>query len=875
MEYWKKQLSGQLPILELPSDKPRPASISSTGSSVQFKLSFETSSKLETLSRSERSTLFSVLLSIYYVLLYKYSGQPDIIIGAPVANRNSVDEELLFGFFLNMVPLRISCDTSNSFRQLLQKTRTIVHDAFTYQDIPFNALVETLKQQRDMNHTPIFQTMFAFQNFPIEPEVINETKITPLLTDRGASEYDLSLYMWNSENGLIGNFEYSLELFDRAMIERLSTHFTNIADFVVDKIDTAISATPILSDLERDLQVTKWNNTEVPIPNDKCIHDLFTDAVKNDPNAVAIITNGKSYTYKQLDEASDYVAGHLTSKGVNAGELVGISLHRHFAMIAGLLGILKAGAAYVPLDPNYPRERLTYMIENADMRYIVTQESIRDDLFQSPGDVSLILIDPELMDLKASQQKKKPVSISPQHTAYTIYTSGSTGKPKGVRIRHQSVVNFLQSMKQAPGIQSTDIVMAVTTLSFDISILEILLPLSMGACSVIVDQDTARDGLKLSNLISESKATIMQGTPSTWRLLTAAGWKGAPGLKSLCGGEPLPHDLIRELLPKVKELWNMYGPTETTVWSTCCRITDAAAPVFIGRPIANTKTFILDNSLQLLPIGVPGELFIGGIGLAEGYHKRPELTAEKFITSPYSNGLIYRTGDLARYRNDGSIEYLGRIDSQVKIRGFRIELGEIENVLLTYPDLRQCVAISKEFSPGDIRLLLYYSLNSSGSCTVTDLRKHLRKYLPEYMVPQHFIEIDSMPLTPAGKIDRKALPLPFATAVHEQPSNSEPQTQGEIYLARIWMEELGISKINKDDNFFDIGGHSLLSIKVITRVKTEKGIDIHPRSMMLNSLSKIAALHFSDSIKNVEPVLQKVGKLSLQEKIGRFFGIRK
>jgi amino acid adenylation domain-containing protein len=871
MEYWKNLLSGQLPILELPSDKSRPASISSNGSSVQFKLSLETSSKLERLSRSEQSTLFSILLSVYYVLLSKYSGQSDIIIGAPVANRNSVDEELLFGFFLNMIPLRLSCDTGQSFRQLLQKTKTIVHDAFTYQDIPFNVLVDMLKLQRDLNHTPIFQTMFAFQNFPIEPEVINGMTITPLLTDRGASEYDVSLYMWNSGNGLIGNFEYSTELFDSITIERLATHFVNIANFVAEKIDTPIAATPILSEFERNVLISDWNNTDAPIPNNKCIHDLFADAVKKGPNSVAIITNGHSYTYQQLDEASDFVAGLLTAKGVNAGELVGISLHRHFGMVAGLLGILKAGAAYVPLDPNYPRERLTYMIENADMRYIVTQKSISSDLFQSPGNVSVILIDPELNDLKNGKQKKSCASISPQHIAYTIYTSGSTGKPKGVKIRHQSVVNFLQSMKKTPGIQNTDVVLAVTTLSFDISVLEILLPLSTGACSVIVDQDTARDGQKLSNLISDSKATIMQGTPSTWRLLTASGWKGAPDLKSLCGGEPLPYDLIRELLPNVKELWNMYGPTETTVWSTCCRITDAAAPVFIGRPIANTKTFILDNSLQLVPIGVPGELFIGGIGLAEGYHKRTELTAEKFIANPYSDGLIYRTGDLARYRNDGSIEYLGRIDSQVKMRGFRVELGEIENVSLTFPDLRQCVAICKEFSPGDVRLLLYYSLNSSNSCTVTDLRKHLRKFLPEYMVPQHFMEMDSMPLTPGGKIDRKALPLHIATTAHEQTSDSEPQSQGEIYLAKIWREVLGINQIQKADNFFDIGGHSLLSIKVITRIKTEKGIDIHPRSMMLNSLSQIAALYFNDTEKNTEPVIQNVVKRSLGDKIRGFF----
>lgn len=871
LEYWKHQLKGVLPVLELPSEKIRPPALTYAGSCVHFSLRKETSKKLALLSKKEQTTTFSSLLSIFYILLSKYSGQNDIIIGAPVANRHNIEIENLIGFFLNMIPLRICCEKTQTYQEILQSIAGVVREAFEHQDIPFNVLVETLKPQRDLSHPPIFQVMFAYQNFPIEPSLIDDTTITPLLVDRAATEYDLSLYMWNSDEILSGIFEYSTDIFDRDAIERLTSHFVNIAEKITESIDVPVNKIDMLSDEERTLIIETWNKTDAAIPMYSCVHTLFTETAMDFPSANAVISRNRSYTYKELNDASDRIAMYLSARGILTGDLVGISLERHFEMIAALLAILKVGAAYVPLDPNYPKERLAYMIEDSGLHYIITQNNLKDLLPTNHESIQLICLEPGLTDLPSNSAPFKPAKVSTENTAYVIYTSGSTGKPKGVRIPHRAVVNFLKSMVKKPGICASDVVMAVTTLSFDISVLEILLPLTTGACIVVVENEIIQNGGKLIALLEDINPTIMQGTPSLWRLLIASGWKGRSRLKALCGGEPLPYDLIRELLPRVNELWNMYGPTEATVWATCFQIINTQDPVVIGYPIANTKTYILDATMQPLPVGVSGELFIGGTGLAEGYHNRPELTAEKFIKDPFSEGRIYRTGDLARYRKTGAIEFMGRIDSQVKIRGFRIEIGEIEQVTLNHQEIRQCAAICKEFSPGDTRLLLYFTLKSSGSITVSDLRKHLKSFLPEYMVPQHFLEMDTLPLTPAGKIDRKLLPLPFQSDNQKIQNKSEIKTQAEIYLADIWKQILSIDTIQASDNFYDLGGHSLLSIKVITQVKNETGIEIHPKAMILNTLGQIAANHpFQNLTKDVPEAVQ-TNKVTLLKKIADFF----
>jgi amino acid adenylation domain-containing protein len=571
--------------------------------------------------------------------------------------------------------------------------------------------------------------------------------------------------------------------------------------------------------------------------------------------------------------AANCIAARLIENGIKHGDAVGICTSRHFGMVASLLGILKSGAAYVPLDPNYPRDRLTYMINDASILMIITDDANQAMVSSIAENVSILMVDPGVSGLYDTTEGTQLVSVPPECTAYIIYTSGSTGKPKGVRIPHSAVVNFLFSMRTAPGLKENDIVAAVTTLSFDISVLEIFLPLITGASCLLIMDEVIRDGIKLLQTIKGNKVTVMQGTPSTWRLLISAGWKGSPDLKALCGGEPLPSDLLKELYPRVYQLWNMYGPTETTVWTTCQLITDPESPVLIGRPIHNTTAYILDETVQPLPVGVHGELYIGGDGLAQGYHNRPELTEAKFISNPFSNGKLYKTGDLARFHEDGKIECLGRIDSQVKIRGFRIELGEIEHVISTHSGVRQSVAVCKEYAPGDLRLLLYYVLHTSGAFTATELRKHLRSFLPDYMIPQHFIELETMPLTPAGKIDRKGLQLPIEIHAAIQSEKKAPVTPGELYLASIWREYLGIAIAYVNDTFFDLGGHSLISIQVISRIKTETGIEVQPKSLMFNTLGEIASIYKlkDNENKNVntrknEPIVSRVMRFFRRER---------
>jgi amino acid adenylation domain-containing protein len=541
-------------------------------------------------------------------------------------------------------------------------------------------------------------------------------------------------------------------------------------------------------------------------------------------------------------------------------------------MVAAMLGILKTGAAYVPLDPDYPHDRLAYMIKDSGLKRIIIHESLFNGMKDFAADIKLITIESCIIS-PTQELPANYINPTSSNIAYIIYTSGSTGKPKGVRIQHKSVVNFIKSMQIKPGINKNDNIMAITTLSFDISVLEILLPLALGASCTIVESDFAKNGKKLLEIIENSKITIMQATPGTWRLLLENGWKGTPTLKALCGGEALPDDLHRELTSKVMELWNMYGPTETTVWATCCQIKEYSKPVSIGYPIANTTTYILDSFLQPLPVGVPGQLYIGGEGLAESYHNMPELTSEKFITNPLSGKKFYATGDQARYLTNGAIEFLGRIDSQVKIRGFRIELSEIETVALNHPVIKECAVISKEFAYNDVRCIIYYTVKTKNTYTASDFRHHLKTFLPDYMIPQHFIELQSMPLTPSGKIDKKLLVSQFEKASSNKQVKTEPVTQQEVYLASVWKNILGINSISKTDNFFELGGHSLLSIKVISQIRNETGIEIHPRSMMLNSLEQIAANHSFNNLSQSKTIEKTTSYF--HNKINQFFKRKK
>ncbi|MEE9118017.1 MAG: amino acid adenylation domain-containing protein, partial [Calditrichia bacterium] len=556
-------------------------------------------------------------------------------------------------------------------------------------------------------------------------------------------------------------------------------------------------------------------------------------------------------SYAELNTRSDRLAAYLVTEGVKVGDFVGICMKRSVDMLIGMFGILKSGAAYLPLDPAYPQDRLKFMIEDAAVQRIVTEKRIEEEFLREllPSDA---LICYDQMDDVFQQQDcsvLEAVKTDPEHNAYVIYTSGSTGKPKGVQVPHRAVINFLTSMAERPGMTDEDVLLAVTTLSFDIAVLELYLPLFVGAKTVIASQEMAADGKRLLEAIERYGITMMQATPATWRILLAENWKDDHKLKVLCGGEPFPNDLQEDILARASSVWNMYGPTETTVWSTCCQIVNAEAAIHIGKPIGNTQTYVLTESMQIAPIGVIGELYIGGDGVTHGYLNRPELTADRFVKNPFSNngsGHFYGTGDLARMLPDGNIECLGRIDNQIKLRGFRIELGELESVLSNHPSVDKCVAAVREDQPGDARLVGYVVPKTGMEIRASDLKNHLRTKLPDYMVPQHFVELEELPLTPAGKVDRKHLPAPDQTSSHKTNGFVAPRDTLEVQLATLWKKTIGVESIGVTDNFFDIGGHSLLAVRLFSHIER-----------MIGAKLPLALLYQAPTVEQLSAILKE------------------
>ncbi|MFT3781759.1 MAG: amino acid adenylation domain-containing protein [Nibricoccus sp.] len=575
----------------------------------------------------------------------------------------------------------------------------------------------------------------------------------------------------------------------------------------------------MLTELERNKLLVEWNNTARDYPRHLCIHELFEQQSAAQPDRIAVVAGDERLTYAELDARSSRLADSLRARGVAADEPVGLCLERTAALVVGVLGILKAGGAYVPLDPAYPADRITYVLKDSRTRIIVTQRHLAATLPKTTAEALLL---EELPSSATQPTVDKPATTS-NNLAYIIYTSGSTGRPKGVAVPHRAVVNFLHSMQRQPGLNPDDTLLAVTTLSFDISGLELFLPLSRGAKIVIATRETAADGEALVRKIDQHGITVLQATPASWRLMLASGWKGTPSLRALCGGEALPSSLARELVPRTKELWNMYGPTETTIWSTCCRVTDPD-DIHIGRPIDNTEAYILDENQQLLSIGHAGELYLGGAGLARGYWNQPDLTARSFILHPFREGeRLYRTGDLARFRPDGTITCLGRLDHQVKLRGHRIELAEIEHQLALHPAIRQAVVVARGDAYDEKRLIAYFVPHNDTPMPMGELRAHLTRALPEFMIPSVFVPLASIPLTPSGKIDRNALPNPEAIPSLKTKEMVRPSNALQDKLVTIFKEVLGVPDVSVDESFFDLGGHSLLAVRLMSRVERETG----------------------------------------------------
>jgi amino acid adenylation domain-containing protein len=826
LSYWQRELAGAPSVLELPTDRPRPAMQSFRGQRLSLRLRREQYEALKAFSRASDVTLYMTLLAAWQVLLSRYSGQDDVVIGSPMANRDRPEFEELIGCFVNNVVMRGRLHGNPSFAEFLTRVKQTVLGAFDHRELPFERLVEALRPERSTSHNPIFQVLFTLHSFPTQtarPAGL-EVDVLDLPEVAGSSRFDLTLEMDEHEGGLRMAYEYVSDLFERATIEQLHARYLTLLDQVVRDASQTVQDIPLLNDDDAQQLLSRVNATGFEHDRSLSIHELVSAAAQRRPEAIAVEAADETLTYAALEQRSNQLAQLLRARGVGRGALVGVCLDRIAGLPVSLLAVLKAGAAYVPVDPAHPPERLGYTLTDAAVSCVITEARFSGAL--AGAGVPLIAVD----DQELAAMPVTPLSPSgdPSDLAYVIYTSGSTGRPKGVEIEHRQLVNFLRSMAREPGLGPDDVLLAVTTPSFDIAGLELFLPLSVGAKTVIASRGDVLDGERLRERLEACSATMMQATPATWRLLLDAGWEGKADLTALCGGEAMPRDLARDLGARVRALWNMYGPTETTVWSTLQQVTDHERDISIGRPIANTTVYVLDAAGRPTPVGVAGELCIGGEGVARGYRQRPELTAEKFVSLSIAGRpaeRVYRTGDVVRLRSDLSLEFVGRRDQQVKLRGYRIELGEIEAVLAEHPAVRRSVVIVRQDTPGDQRLVAYAVPNEGAELPIEELRAALRTRLPEYMVPSIIVPLAALPLTPNGKVDRKALPVP-PTSRAPGVTDSVAMTDVQRGVAAIWCSVLHLERVGLYENFFDLGGHSLLVIKVHALLKRQFEVEL-------------------------------------------------
>jgi aspartate racemase len=823
--YWHSTLDGELPVMQLSADYPRPVVSSFLRARASVALDPLVYRQIRNTCQQKNVTLFVFLLAAFKTLLLRHTTQEDIIVSSLSSASTPSAQGTNGQRFTNVLALRTNLEGNPDFVAVLKRVSKTVEEAGNNRDYPFEKLVEYI-QTRQASLSPIFQTMFILRDTPsaLAPTPISEDNLADV--EKHSNKFDLVVLVCPKGETLTVTWEYDTELFESTTILRLLDHYQVLLEGTGANPEQRLSELPLLTEAERHQLLVEWNDTKRDYPKDKCIHELFEAQVERIPDAVAVVGEGERLSYRELDDRADRLARQLRAIGVGPDVLVGICLERSVDLVVGLLGILKAGGAYVPIDPAYPAERIGLMIEDSAMTVLLTQERVRGNLPESRCRVVSLEQLASEGELHASDVTRE--SAGAENLAYVIYTSGSTGRPKGVEIQHKALVNFLHSMRQRPGLTPQDVLLSVTTISFDIAGLELFLPLVVGACVVIMSREVALDGRRLMEQLENSGATVMQATPATWRMLIDVGWSGRKDLKILCGGEALAGELASQLLERGASLWNLYGPTESTIWSTLYRVEAVDGAVPIGRPIGNTEIHILDRYLKPVPVGVPGELHIGGAGLARGYLNRPELTEEKFIRHPFStdpSARLYKTGDLARYLSDGNIEYLGRLDHQIKIRGFRIELGEIESMLSQYPSVRENVVVAWEVAPGDKRLVAYCVFAQTPPPAAESLRSFLKEKLPDYMVPSAFVELDALPLTPNGKVDRKALPALDQIRIEPATTFIAPRNPIEEVVAEIWADVLKMSlqSIGVRDNFFELGGNSLLAVRLFAAMEERTG----------------------------------------------------
>ena len=866
LDYWRRQMSGSLPVLELPGDRPRPAMLTYTGSLAYRLMPHTIAEKLGALCQEENATMFMVVLAAFQTMLYRYSGEEDIITGSLIANRDFVDIEGLMGFFVNTLLLRTDQSGNPTFREYLRRVREITLEAYAHQNVPFEQLVEELKPVRDTSHTPLFQVMFILQNAPVPSRAQHDLQVDFLRIDNGTSKFDLTMSMTEAPDGLRTVAEYKTDLFDASTIERMLGHYQALLEGIVQNPDQRLSELPLLTEAERQ-QLLAWNQRRVPF-SEACAHQLFEAQAARTPDAPALEWDGQRLSYRELNERANRLAHHLRAIGVRPEERVGLSVERSSELIVGLLGILKAGAAYVPLDPTYPPERLLFMVEDAGVRVLLTRQAGETPWF---GGTSVDLAAD--WPLISRQPASNPgLEIGPEQLAYVIYTSGSVGLPKGVLVEHRSLVNYTEAAREAYAIGEGDRVLQFASISFDASAEEIYTALTGGATLVLRSEQMIETVETFLRTCAEWRIGVLSLPTAFWHELVAR--LAADGLALpetlrllIIGGErALPERIAlwQQHVGGRVRLLNTYGPTEATVVATLFPVpaepaAGAQREVPIGRPLRNLTAYVLDRSLAPVPMGVPGELCIGGAGLARGYLGRPDLTAERFVPNPFAvagageereepstknqepslgnsklrtqHSRLYKTGDLVRWLPDGTLEFLGRVDHQVKIRGFRIELGEVEAALRQSPLIAEAVVAAREDQPGDKRLVAYIVPQNGKEPTTGELRSFLRTRLPDYMLPTAYVPLERLPLTSSGKVNLRALPAPDSTRLEIGSSFVAPRTPTEEQIAELWKNVLKLERVGVYDNFFELGGHSLLATQLIARLRATFQVDLPIRHL--------------------------------------------
>jgi len=862
LSFWTTQLTDAPSSLDLPTDRPRPALQTFSCAHQHLRIEPSLVSRLRDLSQRDGKELFSALLAGFATLLHRYSRQEDMVLGTRVSGRKGRGLEQVVGPLENMLALRVPVVGDPSFGDFLHHVHDVVENALAHQGLPFESVLAALRLERDMTRHPLFQVMFEMQENNTDVGFPPGLRVFDI--DNGTDSFDLSVEARERDGGLDFRFGYNTDLFDHATIARMMEQYGILLEAAAGDPNLSILRLPLMSESERNKVLVEWNDTKVEYPRDIPLHRLIEEQVEKTQDSPALVFDSESLTYRQLNDRANQLASYLRKQGVGPDVLVGVCAERSVELVLALLASIKAGGAYVPLDPEYPKDRLITMLQDANPKVVLTQSVLRDRIPEGADNVFCLDEDWPLLD--AEKTENLPLAVGGKNISYAIYTSGSTGKPKGVPNIHDGIVNRLLWMQDTYKLTSQDRVLQKTPFSFDVSVWEFFWPLLTGATLVVARPGGHRDPSYLVDAIAEHGITTLHFVPSMLSIfLESGGLERCRSIRQVfVSGEALSSELQQRFFKRMPaELHNLYGPTEAAVDVTYwqCRPEDKRSFVPIGRPVANTQIYILDAKLQPTPIGVPGELHIGGIQLARGYLNRPELTEEKFIRDPFSDdpgARLYKTGDLARFQTDGNIEYLGRTDFQVKLRGLRIELGEIESVLEKCADVRQAVATVREDTPGDKRLVAYLIAEADTQLQSDDLRRELKDRLPEYMVPSRFVFVEKFPMTTSGKVDRKALPVPPLERT-EYDEQIAPQNETELKIAALFAEVLGLPSVGRTDNFFDLGGHSLLAARLLARLHQETGHQI-PLSVMFRgaTVESLAKLIDANSRTEHDPVVMEI-----------------